>query len=116
MRLLIIDEKGMFAQVLLAWIDICLRALFDADKPFGGIHVILFGDYQQLDPVKAHALYDRRRCDERKDSALVYRAQDLYEEFKTVVELTINYRMCKQPGDFLIRTQSYENKFRFPTG
>ena len=45
MRLLIIDEKGMLAQVLLKWIDIRLRALFDPHKPFGGIHVILFGDY-----------------------------------------------------------------------
>ena len=55
-RVLLIDEKGMLAQVLLAWIDIRLRALFDGDKPFGGIHVILLGDFQQLDPVQARGL------------------------------------------------------------
>lgn len=87
-RVLIIDEKGMLAQVLLAWIDIRLRALFDADKPFGGIHVILLGDFQQLDPVQERALYDLTNCDNRKDSRLVYTAQDLYEMFDIAIELT----------------------------
>jgi hypothetical protein len=98
-RVLIIDEKGMLAQVLLAWIDIRLRTLFDSDKPFGDIHVILLGDFQQLDPVQARTLYDLTRCDNRKDSALVYRAQDLYEKFDIAIELTTNYRMKQKPGE-----------------
>ena len=97
-RLLIIDEKGMLAQVLLKWIDIRLRALFDPDRPFGGIHVILCGDFQQLDPVKARALYDFSRCNNRDDSDLMYKAQDLYKLFTTVVELTTNYRLKRKAG------------------
>jgi hypothetical protein len=88
----------MFAQVLLKWMDIRLRALFDPDKPFGGIHLILCGDYKQLGPVLARSLYDLSSCN-RNDSALVHKAQDLYELFTTVIELKINYRMKKKQGE-----------------
>ena len=93
MRLLIIDEKGMLAQVLLIWIGIRLRTLFDENLQFGGIHVMLLGDYQQLDSVQERTLHDKTRCDTRKESALVYKVQELYEMFNTVVELKENYRM-----------------------
>ena len=100
-RLLIIDEKGMLAQVLLRWIDIRLRTLYNPNLPFGGIHVILLGDYQQLDPVQERTLHDTTRCNNRKDSALVYKAQELYKKFNIVVELTKNYRMQKKKGESL---------------
>ena len=98
-RLLIIDEKGMLAQVLLWYIDLRLRTLFDSDLPFGGIHIMLFGDYQQLGPVKERTLFDMTRCNDRKDSVLIYKAQELYKSFNLVVELKTNYRMRKQPGE-----------------
>ena len=44
-------------------------------------------------------MFDMTRCDDRKDSALIYKAQELYKRFNLVVELKTNYRMRKQLGE-----------------
>eukprot|EP00919_Chromeraceae_sp_WS-2016_P015089 GHVR01035468.1.p1 GENE.GHVR01035468.1~~GHVR01035468.1.p1 ORF type:complete len:461 (+),score=35.46 GHVR01035468.1:69-1451(+) len=52
-RLLLIDEMSMIGQRFLGAIDTRLRQAFpdNADRLFGGIAVILLGDYAQLPPV-----------------------------------------------------------------
>ena len=44
-QVLIIDEISMCTPVTLARIDNRLRDCFDAEKPFGGLNVILLGDF-----------------------------------------------------------------------
>jgi ATP-dependent DNA helicase PIF1 len=50
-RRLIIDEISMVRADMLDAIDQRLRTLMDSDRPFGGIQIILVGDFLQLPPV-----------------------------------------------------------------
>jgi ATP-dependent DNA helicase PIF1 len=57
-RYLIIDEKSMLGRAMLGMIDSRLRSIFpDQPLPFGGLSVLLFGDFGQLPPVGDTALY-----------------------------------------------------------
>jgi len=51
LKVLIIDEISMVAPELFISMDRILRAFQDEDKPFGGVQVILAGDFFQLPPV-----------------------------------------------------------------
>jgi PIF1-like helicase len=44
----IIDEDSMLSANFLVLLDQRLRAMYDATKPFGGISVLLVGDFLQL--------------------------------------------------------------------
>ena len=57
LKLLIIDECSMVGQVVFTMIDKRLRQIFNNDRPFGGISVILVGDLFQLKPVFSTPLY-----------------------------------------------------------
>ena len=50
-NILVIDECSMLNPVMLALIDLRLRQCFDAEKVFGGIHIILLGDMFQFPPI-----------------------------------------------------------------
>ena len=51
-KYLIVDEVSMLGQNMMAWVDKRLRqATTHLDIPFGGISVILIGDFAQLPPV-----------------------------------------------------------------
>jgi ATP-dependent DNA helicase PIF1 len=52
-NLLIIDEVSMLSGLLLDIIDYVTRMVRQNDAPFGGLQVLLCGDFYQLSPVKA---------------------------------------------------------------
>ena len=55
---LIVDEMSMIGHKMLSWLDNRLRAgTGNQDKPFGGISIILLGDFGQLPPVGDRPLY-----------------------------------------------------------
>lgn len=56
---LILNEKSMIRQVHLAWINCWLRQIFPrfSNEYFGGLSVLLVGDFHQLPPVGQAALY-----------------------------------------------------------
>ena len=58
----VIDEKSMISQVMLYQISMRLREAFPEKKkqPFGGISVVMMGDFAQLVPVTGKPLYDVR--------------------------------------------------------
>ena len=60
-HLLLIDEKSMVGMYTLYMIDKRLREIKpeNATKPFGGVSVILMGDFAQLAPVKDQPLYSK---------------------------------------------------------
>jgi ATP-dependent exoDNAse (exonuclease V) alpha subunit len=77
-RFLIIDEKSMIDLKMLALIDTRLRAICPQnDQPFGGVNILLCGDFYQLPPVGGHPLYSLRpqHIDAIRGSCL-YRAFD----------------------------------------
>ncbi|EAQ84557.1 hypothetical protein CHGG_08571 [Chaetomium globosum CBS 148.51] len=83
---LVIDEKSMLGLKTLAWIDQRLREVFPAnrDEFFGGLSVILIGDFFQLPPVLNKPLYSTR--DDLKDIEMVGR--NAYLSFDKSVFLT----------------------------
>lgn len=50
-KVLIIDEISMLHQYQLNMLDTAARFFLDAEKPFGGMQIILCGDFFQLPPV-----------------------------------------------------------------
>ncbi|MBI3898376.1 MAG: AAA family ATPase [Gammaproteobacteria bacterium] len=50
-RVLIIDEISMLSAATLAAVDVTCRALRERQQPFGGMQVVLVGDFFQLPPV-----------------------------------------------------------------
>jgi hypothetical protein len=61
-RFLMIDEKSMMDLKMLSLVDDHLRVIIPAtsDRPFGGINVLLCGDFFQLPPVGGKPLYTLR--------------------------------------------------------
>ncbi|MDP2692392.1 MAG: PIF1 family DEAD/DEAH box helicase [bacterium] len=51
-RVLIIDEVSMLSSVTLSMVDAVLREIKNSKEPFGGLQVILVGDFFQLPPIK----------------------------------------------------------------
>lgn len=51
-KLLAIDEISMLKGDAFTYIDRVLRAVREDEKPFGGIQLLLFGDFYQLPPVE----------------------------------------------------------------
>ncbi|KAH0385989.1 hypothetical protein KCU92_g2920, partial [Aureobasidium melanogenum] len=61
-RLVVIDEKSMISRNILWQIDQRLRHILDRhDRPFGGMSVILVGDFVQIQPVAGAPLYQDDR-------------------------------------------------------
>jgi hypothetical protein len=54
--MLFIDEVSLLTSIMISMIDKRLKEIFDSSEIFGGIAVILLGDFQQLDPVKGKSL------------------------------------------------------------
>lgn len=54
--ILIVDEISMVSTSLFGRLEARCRQLFQVDKPFGGLHVVLVGDFGQIPPVAAASL------------------------------------------------------------
>lgn len=86
---LIIDEKSMISCKLLARISSALSEAksltgsVGSDLPFGGVNMILVGDFHQFPPVTGRPLY--WPVDPKKADAEDFLGRSLYEQFKTVV-------------------------------
>ncbi|XP_054717389.1 uncharacterized protein LOC129226785 [Uloborus diversus] len=57
MKCLIIDEISMVSYGMYNCVDQRLRVIADQNIPFGGIHLLKFGDLRQLAPVHGSAIY-----------------------------------------------------------
>ena len=79
---IILDEVSMIPISLFLTLDRTLKAVLENDKPFGGVNIILFGDFFQITPVRADGLaktlvdvscrmHERKRLehDKEKESA-----------------------------------------------
>lgn len=63
---LIIDEVSMMSDELFDYISAFLKALRNDDAPFGGVQLLLAGDFAQLKPVKGGYAFQSKewdRCD-----------------------------------------------------
>jgi len=81
-RVLIIDEVSMLSAATLAMVDTVCRTGRECDAPFGGLQIVLVGDFFQLPPISR----------ERKKSSFAY-TSDVWRALNPVVcYLTEQYR------------------------
>lgn len=57
-RMLFIDEISLVTPVLFSMLNKRLMQIFENDRPFGGLSVVLLGDFQQLDPIGCKSMCD----------------------------------------------------------
>ena len=97
-RTLIVDECSMLTKVHLA----CLSEVIshvryahgqgDPALPFGGMNVILFGDFHQFPPIqKSGALYDPTISEKQQIRSAI--GLEIFNQFKTVINLTEQKRV-----------------------
>ena len=92
---LILDEKSMIGQVHLAWIDYRLRQIYPArnDIYFGGLNILLVGDFHQLPSVGQAALYSNLSA---RPSELASHGKGAYEAIDRTAVLD---QIMRQGGD-----------------
>lgn len=103
----IIDESSMLDKTLLCKVsDAAAEARSrngngDPQLPFGGLNVLLFGDFHQFPPVgnSTGALYEPSKS---TDKPLTVRGKDIYDQFDKVVILQKQMRCQDQPWDDLL--------------
>ena len=95
---IVIDEMSMIGQRMLAWIDKRLRqATGQLDTHFGGLSIILFGDFAQLPPVGDSPLYSNS-----PKGSLQIHGHTMYQLFTTVVILSESLRQAGSAPDAVI--------------
>lgn len=77
-HLLIIDEISMFSGYHLDILDHVFRHIRVVDKPFGGIQVVLCGDFFQLKPVKS----DKYAFESESWPCLIHEVHELTQIFR----------------------------------
>lgn len=102
----IIDEIGMLRADHLDMIDSKLRTLRRNTKPFGGIQVVGFGDFYQLEPIVAQD--ERRYFNKRYSSPFCFSAESW--DF-SVSELTKVYRQSDQRQVALLKSIREKDKW-----
>jgi ATP-dependent exoDNAse (exonuclease V) alpha subunit len=92
-RFLVIDEKSMIDLKMLSLIDDRLRLIFPgkSDQAFGGLNILLCGDFFQLPPVNGRALYTTRPI-----GPVAVKGQALYQCFDRTIRLT---QVIRQQGE-----------------
>lgn len=85
---LVVDEKSMMSLANLFFLDQRLKQIKVNDEPFGGVDISLWGDFFQLPPVLARALYDNSSLKDETSLA----GQQLYKLFNRTIELDVNKR------------------------
>src|SRR5580692_5841616 len=88
-----IDEKSMIDLKMFSLIDDWLWVIFPATShmPFGGINILICGDFYQLPPVGGRPLYSLRVSHVNE-----IKGQQLYRAFNKTIRLT---EIMRQQGD-----------------
>ena len=101
-RYLIVDEVSMLGQNMMAWVDKRLRqATTHLDVPFGGLSVVLIGDFAQLPPVGDRPLFAPER--EGSHGYTMYRLFTKVVILDQVVRQSGTSMESKQFRDLLLR-------------
>lgn len=103
-KYLIIDEISMVSARLFADISTRMAQAKSVEKPFGGVNMILTGDFGQLRPVKAASLFSHRLVgrigpdiSQKSVGQSALQGASLWRQIQDVVELKQNFRAKEDP-------------------
>lgn len=104
LHLLVIDEVSMLDPDFFCKLDAILKGIYQSDEPFGGLCLLLSGDFYQLPPV----------LDRNRDPAapkFVFQTEAWRNGNITTVELTAIYRQRGDPtlGEVLRRVRTADH-------
>ena len=88
-RVLIIDEVSMLHHFRLDMVHRVLQKIKKSDEPFGGLQVVLCGDFFQLPPIARYG---------EPQSRFIYESKSWKEGMFTVCYLGDNYRQVNDPS------------------
>ncbi len=93
-QVLIIDEVSMLAPSMLSMIDQVLKEIRQNDAPFGGMQVILVGDFFQLPPIQKinYGSEDQTMFDDEQVAIFAYESPEWAALRPIVCYLTEQYR------------------------
>ena len=116
-KVLIIDEVSMLASETLSMVDLILRGIKRNSQPFGGLQVILVGDFFQLPPITRKEVESDKQTEiwQAKQSIFAYNCPAWNKLNPLVCYLTEQYRQNDE--EFLnilnaIRANSFADKHR----
>lgn len=97
---LAIDEVSMLDNITMEYVDNVLKILRENNKPFGGIQVILVGDFFQLPPVKIEQIDGKDFCFNSKtwnelNLTTIYLTKVRRQSEKRYIEALNNVRVDK---------------------
>lgn len=75
-KILIIDEVSMLPPQLLSMVDAVCRKIKNSPRPFGGLQVVLVGDFFQLPPVQKYNYFSPSQQDVLLDAPLAIFSYD----------------------------------------
>ncbi len=88
---IVVDEYSMLGCKLLAYFEYRCREAKANNLPFGGLSIILTGDYYQIPPIGDRVLWNSKKPNETL-SEYVMIGLALFASFKKIVHLTENIR------------------------
>ncbi|KAK6203011.1 PIF1-like helicase-domain-containing protein [Scheffersomyces amazonensis] len=95
-KVLIIDEISMVDGEFFDKLDSIARKVRDNNKPFGGIQLVVCGDFYQLPPVVKQQRDENNRLIERKEISFAF---DSYAWQSSIEETIVLTEVYRQKGD-----------------
>lgn len=93
-RILIIDEVSMLSAQTFAMVDAVCREIRRDTNPFGGLQVILVGDFFQLPPISRRDGYDRGKIQEAMQEKIFVEQAKPQFAFSSSAWNTLNPVVC----------------------
>ncbi len=91
LKLVVVDEVSMLSTQFLVLLDTRLQSMYKHNQSFGGISIILIGDFIQLPVTTGHDLWTVMYGTVSGNDGT---ARELFQQFR-VMELTQNIRSCE---------------------
>jgi ATP-dependent DNA helicase PIF1 len=103
-KMLAIDEISMIPALVLDLLDKVFKAVRDNAKPFGGIQMILFGDFLQLSPINKDDNFCFQAESWHNANFQIFNLQDMFRQNEThFINLLNNLRFGKMsPADIAL--------------
>ncbi|KAG2215280.1 hypothetical protein INT45_012702 [Circinella minor] len=108
LRVVIIDEISMVGQKIFRLVDQRLQQVFGSPRPFGGLSVIVVGDFNQLPPVRAQPVFST----ETDNPYITLFGQSLWDLFR-VYRLTTVMRQ-REDGALATALNNMSNRSMTP--